>query len=99
MTFRSPSKIELMILRLLRGGEMYGLEMVKASDGELARGTIYVTLGRMQEKGYVKSRQEKEETEAGLPRRIYQITGLGLQVMQASEAAHAIMMRGGESYA
>ncbi len=38
--------------------ELFGLQMVELSDGRLKRGTVYVTLGRMQEKGYLESRQE-----------------------------------------
>ena len=52
------SKKEAVILDLLvNQGSMYGLEMIRASD-ELKRGTVYVTLGRMAEKGYVESNLE-----------------------------------------
>ncbi len=30
---------------------MYGLELVKEGEGELKRGTVYVTLGRMTDRG------------------------------------------------
>lgn len=59
---------------------MYGLEMVKASS-KLKRGTIYVTLGRMAEKGYVASRQQRAPGRSGLPRRLFRITNLGRQVL------------------
>ena len=43
---------ETLILELLvRDGELYGLQMVAASKRRLKRGTVYVTLGRMEEKG------------------------------------------------
>ena len=76
---------ETLILELLIGArEMYGLEMVAASDGALKRGTIYVTLGRMEEKGYVASRLEDAPPAAGgLPRRIYAPTPLGREVLAA----------------
>jgi len=78
------SAIEASILELLRGSEMYGLQLVESSHGKLKRGTVYVTLGRMQEKGYVESRPEERRTGAiGLPRRIYRATGLGLRVLDA----------------
>lgn len=32
-------------------GECYGLDVVKCSGCVLKRGTVYVTLGRMEEKG------------------------------------------------
>jgi len=69
---------ETVILELLLDGhEMYGLELVGASRKRLKRGTVYVTLQRMEEKGYVKSRTETASGEAGLPRRLYQATASG----------------------
>ena len=35
--------------------------MIESSEGELKRGTIYVTLERMGDKGYVESREESRE--------------------------------------
>lgn len=46
---------EGLILDLLADGEMFGLELVERSGGRLKRGTVYVTLARMLEKGYVES--------------------------------------------
>lgn len=83
---------------LINGGEMYGLEMVKASDGNLKRGTIYVMLSRMEEKGYVKSRHDKEVGLAGMPRRKFIITGFGQRAFRASKAAEAIFS-GAEAWA
>jgi len=40
---------------------LYGLQLVEMSDGSLKRGTIYVTLNRLEEKGYVSSRREDEQ--------------------------------------
>jgi DNA-binding PadR family transcriptional regulator len=62
---------------------MYGLQLVTASKGTLKRGTVYVTLGRMQEKGYLESWAEEMPEHAGLPRRQYRATGLGLRVLDA----------------
>jgi PadR family transcriptional regulator PadR len=81
-----PAK-EALIIELLSatgGGEMYGLELVAASKGRLKRGTVYVTLGRMEEKGLVTSRLEEAPPDAGgLPRRIYQATALGRRLHEA----------------
>ena len=76
---------ESVILQLLvRDDEAYGLELVSASRGRLKRGTVYVTLGRMEEKGYITSRLEDAPPDAGgLPRRIYKATALGRQVLEA----------------
>ena len=49
----------------VRDDEAYGLELVSASRGRLKRGTVYVTLGRMEEKGYITSRLEDAPPEAG----------------------------------
>jgi PadR family transcriptional regulator, regulatory protein PadR len=70
---------------LIHKGEMYGLEMVEAAMGELKRGTIYVTLSRMCDKGYLDSREEpRTAPEIGIPRRKYRATGLGEQVFEAN---------------
>jgi len=81
------SRTELIILRLLTGAsaEMYGLELVKASGGLLKRGTVYVTLGRMEEKGLVKSRTKHDENHPRLPRLVYQITALGARALASAE--------------
>jgi DNA-binding PadR family transcriptional regulator len=80
------SALESLILAMLCSGEMYGLEMVKASDGKLKRGTIYVTLGRMEDKGYIRSR-EVEDDQPGPPKRVYRITGEGARAIAAWHAA------------
>jgi PadR family transcriptional regulator, regulatory protein PadR len=88
---RLPSPKELIILDMLAGKkEMYGLEMVQASGGKLARGTIYVTLMRMDDKGYVTSRQVLEENVSGLPKRVFSITGLGQRKLMATRSAQAV---------
>jgi|SRR5918999_999359 PadR family transcriptional regulator, regulatory protein PadR len=84
------SEKEASILTMLcqEARELYGLEMVETSSGLLKRGTIYVTLGRMEEKGYISSRQEEVHPGMrGIPRRLYRPTGLGQRVLAAWEAA------------
>lgn len=89
------SEKEALILRLLISrGEMYGLEMVKEAEGELKRGTVYVTLGRMAEKGYVESREIGMPDEEGPPRRAFRATGHGARVLNAWELADAAMAWG-----
>ena len=79
---------EALILRLLIGrGEMYGLELVNESGGELKRGTVYVTLGRMADKGYVESRTVPQDDGSGMPKRLFQATGYGAGVLKAWEFA------------
>jgi PadR family transcriptional regulator PadR len=77
------SAIEHLILELLlRGGNMYGLELVAASKGRLKRGTVYVTLGRMEEKGLIES--STDEARGGVAvRRLYRPTASGLRLLKA----------------
>src|SRR4029453_5852017 len=76
---------ESLILELLVGARaMYGLELVGASPGTLKRGTVYVTLGRMEDKGYLASRlEDAPPAVGGLPRRIYTPTALGREDLGA----------------
>jgi DNA-binding PadR family transcriptional regulator len=87
-----PSGKETIALELLHSSrEMYGLEMVKASKGALGRGTVYVILDRLEDKGFVKSRAKKQPGIAGMPRRLYRITGLGQRALAATQSAQRIM--------
>jgi DNA-binding PadR family transcriptional regulator len=79
-----PPKEALILELLLQHKEMYGLEMVTASRKRLKRGTVYVTLGRMEEKGFILSRLEPAPPDAGgLPRRVYEATAFGRRVLAA----------------
>lgn len=90
MTIPRLSPKEALILRLLvASGEMYGLELVKESSGALKRGTVYVTLCRMAEKGYVESRQVAAGEEGTLPKRLFRATGHGVRVLHALDLAEA----------
>jgi DNA-binding PadR family transcriptional regulator len=76
---------ERVVLELLvaKGGCMYGLELVAHSRSRLKRGTVYVTLGRMQQKGLVAAEPEKFADDSGLvPRRMYRATPYGLRVLR-----------------
>ena len=85
----------LIIELLVEHAELFGLQMVELSAGRLKRGTVYVTLGRMQEKGYLESRQEPLPPGAiGLPRRMYRPTGFALRVLAAWQAAEQIYITG-----
>lgn len=90
----SVSRKEAMILEMLcdSGRELYGLEMVEASKGELKRGTIYVTLQRMTEKGFIDSKMEpRPAPEVGIPRRMYRPTAYGQSVYAAYCAARSAL--------
>jgi len=83
------SKTEALILQIMSENgfkERYGLELLKLSNGGIKRGTIYTTLQRMEDKGFVTSRQEeKPDDVSGIPRRLYEITGTGQRVLEAYE--------------
>ena len=77
-------KERLVLELLVRREESYGLQLVAASRGRLKRGTVYVTLGRMEEKGYIASRlDDPPEGAGGLPRRVYTATALGRRMLTA----------------
>ena len=79
-----PNKERFILELLVSSGPMYGLQLVEQSGGALKRGTVYVTLGRMEAKGFVESVQEELPPGAiGLPRRIYKPTGLGERMLRA----------------
>lgn len=79
-----PAKETLILELLVEHHELYGLQLVAASKRRLKRGTVYVTLARMEDKGYIRSRLEDPPPDAGgLPRRLYEPTALGRQVLSA----------------
>jgi DNA-binding PadR family transcriptional regulator len=79
-----PRKELLILELLLSSGPMFGLQLVHDSGGKLKRGTVYVTLGRLEAKGLVTSEQQEANPGAiGLPRRVYRITAQGQRLLQA----------------
>ena len=88
MSYPKLSSKEYEVLRLLvTRGEMYGLELVENSNGALGRGTVYVTLSRMGDKGYVESRMEDGAPGDRAPRKLFKASGLGARAFRATEAA------------
>jgi PadR family transcriptional regulator len=82
----SPKEALILDLLVSRAGQ-YGLELVAASKGRLKRGTVYVTLGRMEDKGFITSRlDDAPDGAGGLPRRIYSPTAAGRSVFKAYAA-------------
>ncbi|WP_276122623.1 PadR family transcriptional regulator [Pararhizobium qamdonense] len=88
MTFNlNVPDIQFEILDLLVGNNgMYGLEMVKAST-KLKRATIYVHLGRLEDKNWLRSEAEQVPGESGMARRRYYLTGEGQRAHSAARAA------------
>ena len=75
---RLPGSERIILQLLVAQGPCYGLELVDTSRGALKRGGVYVTLGRMEEKGLLKS----AVGEAG--RRFYRPTALGERALSAA---------------
>jgi len=79
-----PRKERVILELLTAEGPMYGLQLVERSNGALKRGTVYVTLGRLEAKGMVASEQESLPPGGiGLPRRVYRPTALGERMLRA----------------
>ena len=79
-----PPKERIILESLIAQGPLFGLQLVALSKGALKRGTVYVTLGRIEAKGFVRSEQEAVQPGAiGLPRRLYYPTPLGERVLRA----------------
>ena len=84
MTIPRLAHTERLILTRLRGGQQFALRLADGSGGALKRGTEYITLQRMQSKGYVDSEVEPFVNGAmGRPRRWYRPSAYGLQVLDA----------------
>ena len=84
------TKTEALVLQQLAGAsgsELYGLQMVK-NNPALKMGTIYVILGRLEDKGFIESRREQLDTKSdrSVPRRLYRITALGARTFNAHNA-------------
>ena len=75
---RLPASESVILSILAERGPCYGLELVNASRGRLKRGGIYVTLGRMEAKGFVTS------TVRDGGRRCYRPTALGERALLAA---------------
>ena len=75
---RLPLSERAILTLLVSRGPSYGLELVQASKGALKRGGIYVTLGRMEEKGLVTSSYGEDG------RRRYRPTALGERALLAA---------------
>lgn len=81
------SPLERLVLDLLRHGERCGLELVERSGGAIRIGTVYVTLHRMERKGYVRSRVARRR------QRYYRMTPYGLRVRHAYQAAEQALQK------
>lgn len=90
----------LVLLAVLQAGEgAYGtriLEELRTRGGRsVSRGAVYVTLDRLEAKGYLSSRAEgATPARGGRPRRYYSVRPAGLKVLRNSLDAFARMREG-----
>ena len=88
---------ELLALRLLidnpRG--LYGSEFVSVSKGKLGRGSIYTTLDRLVDKGYVREVVDPPTSEISLPRTRHVITAKGTREYHGFLAEQGLLMQAG----
>ncbi len=88
------TQITALVLRAVAGGYRYGFDVMEACD--LASGTTYPALRRLEKAGLLKSRWEKaEEAHAhGRPRRrTYELTATGADALQEAERKLAEVRR------
>jgi DNA-binding PadR family transcriptional regulator len=84
MAARVPSGKRLLILELLMArGKMTGWDLGEA-DESLRSGTIYTTLMRLEEDGFVRSKKDTNSGRPGPAPRHYEITGEGKRAVQAA---------------
>ena len=77
------AKEEIIMELLMEHCDLYGLDMVKKSP-DIKRGTVYVTLDRMEDKGLISSREvQPPKGSRGPARRVYKLTGVGKRVLAA----------------
>lgn len=77
----------LQILAAIRDGHAYGLEVVARTG--LPSGTVYPTLGRLQQAGLVRSRWEGRraaDSEGRPRRRYYELTAAGVRALAEGTA-------------
>jgi DNA-binding PadR family transcriptional regulator len=96
----------LIILAILQvsedGGEAYGSvvrdDIRRRTGRDVPRGSVYVTLDRLEEKGLVASREGgTSAARGGRPKRVFRVTPAGLRAVKASVAAVIHMHRGLEA--
>jgi DNA-binding PadR family transcriptional regulator len=86
----SPKEREVVALLASEHTELYGLQIVDRSAGRISRGSVYVILGRLKERGMVESRVEPDAKIPGLPRQLYRVTTLGKRTLKLYEQLEAL---------
>jgi len=91
---------QMLLLATMRlGDEAYGtriMEELRASVGRrVSRGSVYVTLDRMEEKGWIESSMSDPRPErGGRPRRVVRVTPEGVAELRKSRDALRTLWKG-----
>ena len=70
------------LLMRAAGKPLFGLELVARSEGSLKRGTVYLTLDRLETRGFLESKRETAPV-GPIPRNHFVVTGAGARVFRA----------------
>ena len=84
---RSPGLVTIAILKSIRSGHVYGADIVETTG--LGGGTVYKTLSRLEERGWISGEWEDAqvaEEERRPRRRFYELTPEGVEATCAAEA-------------
>lgn len=89
MSTNNPTRLtpaQHAVLSLLRAqGEATGWQLIKASNGAIARGSVYVLLARLRERGFVSSRGGSDRRDPVY----YRVTPAGELALAAWSAAQS----------
>ena len=94
---------QVVLLSILRlGDDAYAVsvrdEIARCTGREVSRGSIYITLDRLEDKGLLTSQEGRATAARGhRPKRIFKVTPAGLRGVKASVGAVLRMHRGLES--
>ena len=94
---------QMLLLAALRlGDDAYGVALMKELETtvgrRVSRGSVYVTLDRLEEKGWVTSSlSESREERGGRPRRVVKVTPEGVSQLRRSRDALLTLWDGVEA--
>ena len=94
---------QLVLLAVLRlGHQAYGVairrEIEQRTERAVSRGAVYITLDRLEEKGFLSSaRADEPAPRSGQARRYYRVEPEGLAALQAAHSALRSMWTGLEA--
>lgn len=82
-----------LLAMLVSLGEAHGLLLFRHAKGAFKKGTVYVLLGRLRERGFVTSRNVSlPEGEIGPSRVVYRVTEVGTLALKSWAAAEAVWL-------